>query len=97
MSICSFFSPSSRCHLTLVREVSHRYSGNMMNRMRASGHQYHALIASTAIAVMIIEMKAFEAIFANVPISAIERFRRETIVPVSSSSYQRCGRLSSLS
>ena len=52
---------------------------------------------STAAVVMSMVAKEFDIIFANCEISAIERFSRATIVPVSSVSNQRCGRCRSLS
>jgi hypothetical protein len=51
----------------------------------------------TAKVVMSIVAKEFEKVFAKFETSAIERFSRETIVPVSSVSNQRWGRASSLS
>ena len=97
MSICSFFSPSRRCHFTDVSAVSHTYTGNTMISSSASGHAYQALITSTAAVVISMVAKELENIFAKLVISVIERFRRATTVPVTSLSNQRWGRCSSLS
>ena len=97
MSTCSFFSASSLCHFTEVREVSHTYTGNTMSSSTVSGHAYQALMASTATVVMSIEAKEFDIVFAKFVISVIDRFSRATIVPVISPSNQRCGRCSSFS